>query len=108
MATESHSNPLAFKIALVNLVAGVLAFMVSIFLTSLTSGFSQLSLGVFLLGAGEYLNNPTYHKQQVGNDNSPPPSYWNRKRNVCGLGNLLDIAGVIMVAIGTATLIFRQ
>lgn len=107
MASETHSSPLAFKIALVNLVAGVIAFTVSFFLTSLTSGFSQLSLGLITLGAGEYLNNPTYSSQQSGKDNSVPVSFWNRKRNVCGLGNLLDIVGVIMIAIGTATLFFR-
>lgn len=106
MASEGSTNPLAFKIALINLVVGGLALLASVLYTSLTSGFSQLSLGLLLLGGGEYLNNPIYHQQTPDNKTREHQSFWNRQRNVCALGNLLDIAGLIMIAIGVATLLF--
>lgn len=106
METTKPTSPLAFKVALINLTLGGGAFISSVLLTSLTSGFSQLASGVFLLGLGEYLNNPVYISPSTNPEDVKKVSFWQRRRSVCALGNLLDIGGVIMIAIGAATSFF--
>jgi len=103
---KSPKTPMAFKVALVNLLFGVIGVLNSLLTSSFTTGCGELSIGLILLGMGEYINNP----QVALPDNSVEPQsktslYLSRKRNVSSLGNLLDIAGILMIATGIATLL---
>lgn len=101
-------TPMAFKVALVNLMIGALGLMYSLLSGSFLTGGGELSIGLLLLGIGEYINNPRVE--------SPPTrvvpqnnihQYFLRKRNVSSLGNLLDIAGILTIATGIASLLFQ-
>ncbi len=98
--------PVAFKVALVNLTLGALGFMYCLLSGSFSTGGGELSIGLILLGMGEYINNP----QIDSPDNSVElqnniSQYFSRKRNVSSLGNLFDIAGILMIATGVASLL---
>lgn len=88
-------TPLAFNFALLHLAAGCVGLISALLFDWSAKGVSQVSIGLILLGAGEYINNPRV--------SAPPPTAGDksaRRRNVCALGNLLDIGGVLMIAVG--------
>ena len=106
MQTTHLKTPMAFKIALVNLTLGVLGFVYCLLSGSLLSGGGELSFGLILLGAGEYINNPQVDLPGKNEDVQCNVShYFSRKRNVSSLGNLFDIAGILMIATGIASLL---
>ncbi|MFT5728048.1 MAG: hypothetical protein ACI8PB_002199 [Desulforhopalus sp.] len=97
--------PVAFKVALVNLTLGALGLMYSLLSCSFSTGGGELSIGLILLGMGEYINNPQVDLPDNSDElQSKTSIYLTRKRNVSSLGNLLDIAGILMIATGIATL----
>jgi len=106
MTEEKTNTPTAFKLALVNLIVGATGLINTLVFTSVTKGFGEVFLGLLLLGLGEYINNPQYSIPPPPNQQSTRSSYFSRRRNVSSLGNLLDIAGVLMIFIGGATLFF--
>ncbi|BHH84710.1 hypothetical protein [Desulforhopalus sp. 52FAK] len=106
MAEIKTHTPAAFKLALLNLIAGTIG-IVSTLLFSVTKGVGEISIGLILLGLGEYINNPHYNvPRPPGENREKPTSYFSRRRNVSSIGNLLDIAGLLMLSIGGATLFF--
>ena len=99
-------TPVAFKVALVNLTLGTLSLMYSLLSCSFSTGGGELSIGLILLGMGEYINNPQIDSPDNSVElQSKISLYLSRKRNVSSLGNLLDIAGILMIATGCATLL---
>ena len=107
MTSTSPQTPIAFKIALLNIVVGGVGLISSQLWEANVTGISQVSIGLLLLGAGEYINNPPVNPTAQSNSNlANQPRYFNRKRNVSALGNLLDIGGILMLAAGAASLFF--
>lgn len=96
-------TPLAFWVALVNIALGTIGIITGTILPTKTHGIEQFFLGLLLLGIGEYLNNP---RAPQSIHETKAPGFFERRRNTCGLGNLLDIVGVLMLAIGSAALFF--
>jgi len=98
--------PMAFRIALVNLTLGTLGIMFSLLSGSFSTSGGELSIGLILLGMGEYINNPQVdlpdNSVELQNNIS---QYFSRKRSVSSLGNLFDIAGILMIATGIASLL---
>lgn len=103
MITGKNQTPLAFWVALMNITLGTIGIITGFILWTGTHGIEQFFLGLLLLGFGEYLNNPRAPQSVHDADT---PGFFERRRNTCGLGNLLDIAGVLMLAIGAGTLFF--
>ena len=100
------ATPVAFKVALVNLTLGVLGLVYSLISCSFSTGSGELSIGLILLGIGEYINNPQVDLPDNSVElRSKTSIYLSRKRNVSSLGNLLDIAGILLIATGIATLL---
>lgn len=107
MTELKTSTPIAFKIALLNLIAGTLGIVSTLLFTSVTKGVGEISIGLILVGLGEYINNPQYNVSGPHSENqTKPSSYFSRRRNVSSLGNLFDIAGLLMISVGGATLFF--
>ena len=105
MTEKKTKTPPAFILALFNLAAGALGLLSTLLFTGVSKGIGEISLGLILLGLGEYINNPQYNAPEPPPETQLNPSnYLSRKRNVSSLGNLLDIAGVLMLSIGAATL----
>lgn len=107
MQPTRPGTPVAFKVALVNLMIGALGLMYSLLSGSFLSGSGELSIGLLLLGMGEYINNPRVDSPHTrGTPENNIQQYFWRKRNVSSLGNLLDIAGILTIAAGIASLLF--
>ena len=107
MAELKTNTPVAFKLALLNLIAGTLGIVSTLLFTSVTKGVGEISFGLILLGIGEYINNPRNNVPIPHSKNQTKPAgYFSRRRNVSSIGNLLDIAGLLMISIGGATLFF--
>ncbi len=106
MQPTGPSTPVAFKVALVSLTLGALGFMYSFLSGSFSTGGGELSIGLILLGIGEYINNPQIDRPNNSDElQSKTSQYFSRKRNVSSLGNLFDIAGILMMATGIASLL---
>ncbi len=103
MGKDERKTPLAFWGALLNIAMGTAGIITGLLLELEHHGIEQFFLGLLLLGIGEYLNNPPRPQLK---EETEKPGFLKRKRNVCGLGNLLDILGVLMLAVGLATLFF--
>lgn len=105
--TDSKTNtPTAFKIALLNLAVGTIGLISTLLFSSVSKGIGEISIGLILLGLGEYVNNPRYTPANTKNMSQTKPSNVSiRRRSISSLGNLLDIAGVLMLSIGAGTLI---
>ena len=95
MNAAGLKTPLAYKLALTNLAIGCIGLISSLLLDWPATGVSQVSIGLILLGAGEHINNP-----RVDLPTTAAGKKSLRKRNVCALGNLFDIAGVLLIAVG--------
>ncbi len=69
-------------------------------------GFSLISLSLIGFGIGEILNHPKESvSHEVGVSLEKAHSFI-RKRNACGLGNLLAIMSILLFFIGLSSLIF--
>ena len=101
-------TPMAFKVALINLVLGAIGVLNSLLSSSFTTGAGEFSIGLVLLGAGEYINNPQVDlpDSSTESQNKTIAHFFSRKRNTCSLGNLFNIAGILMIASGMAALYF--
>jgi hypothetical protein len=82
------------------MIFGILSILISI--TSLPpvtlslKGLRVLGLALVFIGLGEYLNHP--HQEELtllSPDDTELAKTRHRKRNPCGLGNLLDVLGLI-------------
>lgn len=108
MQPKNSKTPMAFKIALVNLVLGTIGLLNSLLTSSFTTGGGEFSIGLILLGVGEYINNPQLKSADSSTElfSDKTSHFFMRERNTSSLGNLFNIAGVLMIATGTASLFF--
>ncbi|TKB08595.1 hypothetical protein [Desulforhopalus sp. IMCC35007] len=109
MNPEKRKPPLAFTIALFSILLGGIGLGVSLLIQAVPKGIDELAIGGLLLGAGEYLNHPRLSRQPASSSTQKTTlnlaNFLMRRRNVCALGNLLDIAGILMLCIGLGTLL---
>jgi hypothetical protein len=110
MQPEKKTTPFAFTVALFNILLGSIGLGASLLITAVPKGIGEMAIGCLLLGAGEYLNNPKCPQQLPASGTKKTTfklsDYLKRRRNVCALGNLLDIAGVLMIFVGITSLFF--
>jgi hypothetical protein len=108
MQPTSPKTPMAFKVALVNLVFGTIGLLNSLLTSSFTTGGGEFSIGLILLGVGEYINNPQVELADSSTESQSNKTslFFSRRRNTSSLGNLFNIAGILMIATGTASLFF--
>lgn len=73
----------------------------------LYKGLIFLAVAFLNFGGGEILNHP---RESVGNIREQTEQKENitRKRNTCGLGNLLDIVGLLMFFVALASFIYER
>jgi len=64
------------------------------------------SASLFSLGAGELFNHPKQKIITSETVKTGQKAKYHRKRNSCGLGNLLDICGLLLLFIALASFLF--
>ena len=108
MNPEKRKPPLAFTISLLSILLGCIGLGASLLITAVPMGINELAIGCLLLGAGEYLNHPRFTQQPAISSAKETTlnlaNFLMRRRNVCALGNLLDIAGILMICVGLGSL----
>lgn len=109
MAGASNRYPPLYIAACIILGIGI-AGLGSIFFLQLPSsifkGLLTICLGLITFGIGENLNHPKTKPATLNPDNNTPQ--YQRKRNVCSLGNLCDIGGLLLFFIGLSALLFPR
>lgn len=93
------------------MIFGILSILISI--TSLLpvtlslKGLRVLGLALVFIGLGEYLNHPHQEELTLSSpDDTELSKTRHRRRNPCGLGNLLDVLGLIAVFAALALFFF--
>jgi len=107
---ESHSRIQPLFIAAYGAFVSAIAIIIGAFIFTLPEHFSKalliLSASFAAFGTGEFLNHP---KQKLITpetvQSSQKPKY-HHNRNPCGLGNLLDISGLILLFIALSAFFF--
>lgn len=108
MAGPNNRFPPLYIAACILLGVGV-AGLGCVFVLQLPSHISQGLLYIFVgfiaFGIGEHLNHPNT-TSPVTRRNSRQSQQCYRKRNVCSLGNLIDIGGLLLFFVGLSALFF--
>ncbi len=110
MAQQAKMYPPVYIIALITVVAGAaLAITALIWQPEkyLFKGMIFMAVSLLNLGGGEILNHP---KQTIPDEESSgtPVEVEERKRNTCGLGNLMDIVGLMMFFVALSSFIYQR
>lgn len=107
MADNTKNSPVTRYFFIVLLISGIGLFIFSLFTESQNaffSGLQQISIGFFLIGTGEWINHPLQKSVRYKDkENFIFRRIHHRKRNPSGLGNLLEICGLILIFTGIAT-----
>ncbi len=111
MADIRNRFPPLYIAAWVVLGVGVIG-LCSVFVLQLPPflfrGLLYISLGLIAFGIGENLNHPKTPLLKLGEDNSPLPPKFHRKRNACALGNLIDIGALLLFFVGLSDLLYPK
>jgi hypothetical protein len=70
----------------------------------ISQGFRYIFVGFIAFGIGEHLNHP----QTTSHVARPDSQQVYRERNVCSLGNLIDIGALLLFFVGLSTLFFPR
>jgi hypothetical protein len=107
MAGATNRLPPLYIAACTILGLGI-AGLGSIFILELPSHFAKgllyISVGCIAFGIGENLNHP----KTTTPISSPDIKQSYRIRNVCSLGNLIDIGALLLFFVGLSALLFPQ
>jgi hypothetical protein len=110
MTEQASKYPPMFLTACTLFSIGVLALLGTLLFyrhPPYLKGFFLLSSSLMGFGAGEILNHPKepVPRFSVDGDNTLPQFY--RRRNTCGLGNLLIIVALLLFSGGISSLIYQ-
>lgn len=105
MAGSSRRFPPLYILANVIFALG-LAGLGCIFILQLPAyifnGLLYIFIGFIVFGIGENLN----HSKTPSTIENPDIQQFHRRRNVCSLGNLMDIGALLLFFIGLSALLF--
>lgn len=111
MAGASNRFPSLYIAACIIFSVGI-AGLGCIFVLQLPSyifqGLLYIFLGLIAFGIGENINHPKTLLITTSEDNTPDSPQFHRKRNVCSLGNLMDIGALLLFFVGLSALLFPQ
>ena len=106
MKSDTHQKSLSHYFFVMLLVCGTIVFLLSFFIGNQDITFGELremGTGILLIGIGEWINHPLQKSFIVEDENiTDIKKFKHRKRNPSSLGNLLEIAGLILVFTGLA------
>lgn len=74
--------------------------------SQILKGLLYLSSAFIIFGLGEVLNHPKERLNTQTLENSTHTTYFQRRRNVCSLGNLCDICALLLFFMGISTMLF--
>jgi hypothetical protein len=89
-------------------VAGLGCLLVLQPSSHIIKGFFYIFVGFIAFGTGEFLNHPKTPLMTVSEDDSVASPQFYRKRNACSLGNLCDIAALLLFFAGLSTLLYPK
>jgi len=109
MSQNHQQYPLMYIAAFVMAAAGIAIAVAALLLQPerhLYKGLIFLAVAFLNFGGGEILNHP---KQAAADrQTADQKEYTVRGRNTCGLGNLLDIVGLLMFFVAMASFIYER
>lgn len=105
MTDSSQKTPVLFILACVLAGIGALSFCAVMAIQPAAAIFKPLfffTLALTALGTGEILNHPKEQIFASEERGTEEEDVWQRRRNVCGLGNLFDIVAILLffIALG--------
>lgn len=109
MTIPPAETPLMFIVAWLITTIGALAFGVLLFLQppdNIMKGGCMLAAALLSVGVGEILNHPKEHVFVPDGEKGGGTDVYQRRRNICALGNLLLIAGVLLFFVGIGNLFY--
>ena len=109
MEKTSKPYPPFFIIACFFLAAGMVSLGLSFILRlepDTFKGLLYISLALLAFGTGEIINHPKQRLMVPDPGNDAPALQIYRRRNVCSLGNLFDIAALLLFFIGLAAFFY--
>lgn len=110
MTQQERKIPVTYYLAWALLTTGLTSALMPLLLQAryaVEKGIILVALAFCLVGIGELLNHP---KEQIfipEGDNKKLPQF-RRRRNVCGLGNLFLIVGLLLFFVGLSSLLFSK
>lgn len=110
MPQQSQQYPPMYIAAFALAAAGIIVAVAAVLLQPekhLYKGLIFLAVAFLNFGGGEILNHP---RQTAKNENSTSHQKGQplRRRNTCGLGNLMDIVGMLMFFVALASFIYER
>jgi len=109
MSQEHQQYPPMYIAGFVLAAAGIAIAVTALLLQPerhLYKGLIFLAVAFLNFGGGEILNHPAQDMAQ--NQTSGQREHPARRRNTCGLGNLLDIVGLLMFFVAMASFIYER
>jgi len=105
MSKKSGTFPPMFIAACSLLVLGVLALLYTLLFIDQPAqfkGWALISMSLMGFGSGEILNHPREPVFRQDENETGQQSFY-RVRNTCGLGNILDIVGLLLFFVGLSS-----
>lgn len=111
MTESSTTTPITFFIAWTIFIFGLLCTTALFFVEAaypIVKAMALIGTALLSIGVGEILNHPKEVIFTPENDKKKSKELYRRRRNVCGLGNLFLIIGLLLFFMGLSSLIYRR
>jgi hypothetical protein len=107
---KKYDSPV-IVLCIILMIFGILSILMSVTplmpVTLSSKGLRVLGLALLFIGLGEYLNHPHQEELTLSSpDDTELAKTTHRRRNPCGLGNLLDVLGLIAIFAALALFFF--
>jgi len=107
---NKHDSPV-IALCIILMICGILSILIGVtplgLVTLSPKGLRVLGLAFLFIGLGEYLNHPRQEELKLSSpDDTELLKTTHRRRNSCGLGNLLDVLGLIAIFAALALFFF--
>jgi hypothetical protein len=110
MTTAASRLPPLFITACIFIGVGTVCLFGTLVLeppSHISKGFLYISSAFILFGLGEVLNHPKERlNTHTPEENPTQTTEFQRRRNVCSLGNLCDICALLLFFIGISAMFF--
>lgn len=109
MITGASRLPPLFITACMFIGVGIVCLFGTLVLeppSHISKGLLYISTAFIIFGLGEVLNHPKERLNTHTQENSTHATEFQRKRNVCSLGNLCDICALLLFFMGISNMFF--
>ena len=110
MRQAHQPYPLFYIVAVMLVIAGLVLVTAAVLIhpeKHVYKGMVFLAVSLFNFGLGEIFNHPKTLTSELDSDGKTS-EFVSRRRNSCGLGNILDIIGVMMFFIALSSFIYQR